>query len=386
VIFWEDRLVKVPFSRPAIVGNEEKYIVEALHSPKWCGRGSKTLELEALVKKTLDVKHAFFLTSCSAALEVSCLLSDVGPGDEVIVPSFGFVSAANAVALRGAKPVFADIEMDTWNISARTVRPLITPKTKAVIMVHYNGLAAGVDELRELCREKSLFLIEDAAQSLGAKMNGAFIGPTPWTACFSLHDTKNLTSGEGGLLVTDSEELAGRIEILIEKGTNRQRFFRGQVDKYTWVDIGSSYIGADLLAAVGLAQLEKISEITDRRRQIWATYSRMLENFRPKVILQTEIAGFETNGHVAGFLVDTERRGEILSQLQSEGVGATFHYVPLHDSPYAKKLGSTGSFDLPNTRRVSEGLIRLPIFYSMTEAEVQFVTNKTAEVLETYLS
>jgi len=373
----------VKFNQMSVVGNEEKYLLEALHSGKWSGRGPKTLALEKLVREKCQVKHAFFVTSCTSAMEISTLVAGVGPGDEVIIPSFAFVSSANAVALRGARPVFADIDLETWNLSRATVEPLITPKTKVVMPVHYGGSTAGVEELRKLCQERGIFLAEDAAQSLGALRGGKPIGGTPWTACFSLHDTKNISSGEGGLIVTDSDEIAARIEIVIEKGTNRQRFLRGQVDKYTWVDIGSSFIASDLLAAVGLGQLEQLEKVTSHRQKIYRAYQEGLKKFEgsEKIHWQKLSAGIVTTGHAAAFRCDPRVRHEVLSALKAAGVEALFHYVPLHDAPFAQSRGYSPKKDLPNTRLVSEGLVRLPIWYGMTNGDIEFVVEKTGEVL-----
>jgi dTDP-4-amino-4,6-dideoxygalactose transaminase len=372
----------IPFNKMTVVGNEEKYLLEALHSGKWCGRGSKTLALEKLVKEKCQAKHAFFVTSCTSALEISTLISKIEPGDEVILPSFGFVSAANAVVLRGARPVFADIDLSTWNISLSEVEPLITPKTRAILPVHYAGSTAGIEDLRAVCQAKGIFLIEDAAQSLGAKRGGHPVGSTPWTTCFSLHETKNISAGEGGLIMTDSDELAGRIEIQIEKGTNRQKFFRGQVDKYTWVDRGSSYIASDLLAAVALAQMERLEQITAKRTQLLKIYRETLAEFDGLIHWQELPKGIETNGHVAAFRVNPAIRGVIIKSLRDQGVEATFHYVPLHDSPFAKEQGLLPKTDLPNTRAVSEGLVRLPIFFSMSVDQAHEVAKKTADTLQ----
>ncbi|MCC6277737.1 MAG: dTDP-4-amino-4,6-dideoxygalactose transaminase [Oligoflexia bacterium] len=378
-------MMKIPFNRPVPVGNEEKYLIESLNSQKWSGRGPKTIQLEKLFKEKTHSKHAFFVTSCSSALELSCLLSGIGPGDEVILPSFGFVSAANAVILRRAKPVFADIDLNTWNLSAATVEPLIGSKTKDILTVHYGGSTAGVDDLRKICESRKIFFIEDAAQSLGASRGKLPVGPTPWTSCFSLHDTKNISSGEGGIIATDSAELASRIEIMIEKGTNRQKFFRGEVDKYTWVDVGSSYVASDLLAAVGLAQLEKLEIITQRRMAIYQQVREALGDFGGRISWQQFPKEIIPNGHVLAFRVDTERRDQILSDLKSHGISATFHYVPLHEAPFAKAIGVDQS-SLQNTFKVSYGLVRLPIFYDMTDKECAYLIEKTRSVLESRLS
>lgn len=376
---------KIPFNWPKALGNEEKYLLEALHSGKWCGRGAKTLALEKRAKEITKAKHCFFVTSCTSALELSCLVAGIKEGDEVILPSFGFVSAANAVVLRGGRPVFADIDLDTWNLSLETVEPLVSKKTKAIITVHYAGSGAGVEELREVCERRGVFLIEDAAQSLGAKRNGAVIGPTPWTTCFSLHETKNIVCGEGGLIMTDDEDLAGRLEIQIEKGTNRQKYFRGQVDKYTWVDVGSSYIASDLLAAVALAQLEKIEEITRRRLEIYNRYREGLDTMGGKLRWQSFPAGIQHNGHIAAVCMNPKIRPEALKQIRESGVEAAFHYVPLHDAPFAKENGFVPEQDLPNTRLISDGLIRLPLWYGMSDQQVNRVMEVVGNVFKRLL-
>jgi dTDP-4-amino-4,6-dideoxygalactose transaminase len=376
--------MEIPSNRVTLTGNEEKYLLESLKSGKWSGRGPKTLALEKLSAKVCEAKHSFFVTSGTAAIEIGCLLAKLKPGDEVITPSFAFVSSANAIALRGAKPVFADVDRDTWNISRETIEPLITKKTRAILPVYYGGSAAGSEGLKEICREKKLFLVEDAAQALGAKLGGKPVGSSDYVSCFSLHDTKNITSGEGGLVMTDSDDLAKKIEIVIEKGTNRQQFFRGQVDKYRWVDMGSSYIASDLLAAVALAQFEKINEITEKRRSICTKIRKGLEIFDGKISWQVIPKNIQTNGHVSAFTIDPKIRDEVLKKLKASGVQGIFHYVPLHDSPYAKEAGYTTEKDLKNTRYISEGLIRLPVFYSMTDNEVEFVIEKTSKVLSDF--
>jgi dTDP-4-amino-4,6-dideoxygalactose transaminase len=252
--------------------------------------------------------------------------------------------------------------------------------------VHYAGSSAGIEELRSLCKKRNLFLIEDAAQSFGAKRLGKPVGGTSHVTCFSLHDTKNIAAGEGGLIATDSDELAGQIEIQIEKGTNRQRFFRGQVDKYTWVDLGSSYIASDLLAAVALGQIEKVKEVTARRQVICQKFQKGLADFSPHISFQKVPAEIETNGHIAGFVIDPKMRGKVLTDLKAAGVQALFHYVPLHDAPYAKERGYTPSADLENTRWVSEGLVRLPVYYSMTDEEFEFALQATRQVLRNTLN
>jgi dTDP-4-amino-4,6-dideoxygalactose transaminase len=376
--------MQVPFNTVLPIGNEEKYLIESLRSGKWCGRGPMTLTLEKQVKNKLGVKHAFFVTSCSSALEVGCLVAGLKPGDEVIIPSFGFVSAANAVLAAGAKPVFADIDQGTWNISVETVKKVVTPKTRAVLPVHYAGSSAGMGELHSFCREGELFLIEDAAQSLGSKREGKFIGPTPWVACFSLHETKNISCGEGGLITTDSDNLAEKIEIIIEKGTNRQRFFRGQVDKYTWVERGGSYIASDLLAAVALAQFEKLDAITARRLEIAKKYHSALSEFEEVISWQKVPNGIEVNGHIVAFKVRQEIRDQVIADLKEQGIGAVFHYIPLHNSPYAQALDLMPEKALPQSVELSECLIRIPVFNTMGDEQVQFACDVISKVLTRY--
>lgn len=373
--------MEIPFYKMAIVGNEEKYLLEALRSGKWSGRGPKTRILEERIKEICGVRHAYFVTSCSSALEVSCLAARLKPGDEVVMPSFSFVSAANAVLTAGAKPVFADVDLETWNLSAETAKAAITARTRAILTIHYGGSTAGVDELRDLCQQKNFFLIEDAAQSLGAKRKGKPVGATPWAACFSLHETKNISSGEGGFITTDSDDLAQKIEIHIEKGTNRQKFLRGQVDKYTWVDRGSSYVASDLLAAVGLGQIEKLDFITERRLEICERYKKGLAALDNIITWQKVPEGVQTNGHVAAFRVEAARRDEVLAALKQAGVQALFHFVPLHDSPYSRENGLAPRVDLPHTRVISDGLVRLPLYHTMTNSQVDVVIEKTTGTL-----
>lgn len=377
--------MKIPYSRPAIIGNEEKYVMETLQSGKWSGRGLRTTGLESLVRNMFSVKHAFFVTSGTSALEVGAILSGVGSGDEVIVPSFGFTSTVNCIVGRGATPVFADIDPETWNLSVETVEPLITPKTKALVPIHYAGSVSGIQGLRDLCAKNEIFLIEDAAQSVGARWKGRPVGSTQDVTCFSLHDTKNVAAGEGGLVCTDNDDLALRAEIIIEKGTDRQKFLRGQVDKYSWVDYGSSYVASEILASVALAQIEKLNLITERRVQIWNHYKDVLGSFEGRISFQSFDEGVEHNGHIFGFCVPVEKRDAILADLNASGVGATFHYVPLHSSSYSKKMGWMPGRSLPHTDNLSNSLIRLPIYWSLREPEVHWVSEMTRKILNHHL-
>jgi dTDP-4-amino-4,6-dideoxygalactose transaminase len=376
--------MQIPYVKMTPVGNEEIYLLEALNSGKWAGRGPKTLALEKLAQELTGAKHVFFLTNGTAALEVGCLLAGIKPGDEVITPSFAFVSSANAIVQRGGIPVFADINRGTWNITVETVAPLITKKTKAILPVHYAGNSAGIEELRKLCKDQNIFLIEDAAQSLGAFRDDQAIGPSDAVTCFSLHNTKNISAGEGGLIMTDSNSIASKIEVQIEKGTNRQRFFRGQVDKYTWVDLGSSYIASDLLAAVALGQLEKLRDVTEKRISICNRFQKEIGDFGGLIQWQEIPQNIRTNGHISAFVIDPKIRGKVLEAMKASGVEAQFHYVPLHDSPFAKEQMFAPKMDLPSTRWVSEGLVRLPVYYSMSDEEIDFVIKITKTIVRSF--
>jgi len=339
------------------------------------GNGRIGVQVQQWLADYLHVEYALLTTSCTHALEMAMMALDIGPGDEVILPSFAFVSAATAVVRQGAWPVFAEIKETTFNIDPEDVVRHITPCTKAIVVIHYAGLGCKMPELLSIARSHDLFLIEDAAHALGATYMGQPLGTQGHIGCYSFHSTKNIVAGEGGAFVTNAEAIGQRAEIIREKGTNRSQFLQGQVDKYTWVDIGSSYVISDLLAALLYAQLQRLDEITQARREIWWRYYHRMADMeargwvvRPGLDLQAE-----HNGHIYAFRVTGQRRDAVLKHLQTHGVGATFHFVPLHSSPYAQKHLGYKASDFPITERVSASLIRLPLYPELGAAQIDYV-------------
>lgn len=357
----------IPFHAPALSALEKSYVLEALSSGKLAGDGPFTKRCHAWLKENLKSPHALLTHSCTAALEMAALLCDLAPGDEVIMPSFTFVSTANAVALRHAVPVFVDIRPDTLNIDENRIEAAITPKTKALFIVHYAGVAAEMDSILAIAKKHNLKVVEDAAQGLMASYKGKPLGTMGDFGALSFHETKNIVSGEGGALITRDDADAARAEIIREKGTNRSQFFRGQVDKYTWTDIGSSYLPSDLLAALLLAQLERAKEITKLRLGLWTLYHEQLASLETKGVRRPTIPKeCEHNAHIYSLITKSlDERTKLISFLKDQDIVAPFHYVPLHTSPAGKKFGRCHG-DLKQTVDLSERLIRLPLFSNLT--------------------
>ena len=374
----------IPFHSPSISDKERDYPPECLATRKLSGDGGFTKRCHEWLKANLGTPHALLTHSCTAALEMAALLANLEPGDEVIMPSYTFVSTANAIVLRQAVPVFVDIREDTLNIDETKIEAAITPKTKAICAVHYAGVAAEMDAILKLARKHKLLVIEDAAQGLMASYKGKALGTIGDLGAISFHETKNIVSGEGGALLIQDDKLALRAEIIREKGTNRSQFFRGQIDKYTWVDIGSSYLPSDLLSALLLAQLERAREITDKRLAIWSRYQKGLQEFASAgvVRLQTIPKECQHNAHIFYLLLpDLASRTALIDTLKAEGIQAPFHYVPLHSSPGGKKFGrvSSGSGSvnsLPVTDAASDRLVRLPLFAELESADRVLETTK----------
>ena len=370
--------MKVPFNKPFIVGKELYYIAKAvLMDLHLSGGGPFSNLCHEWIEQRLGCHKALLTHSCTAALEMAAILCDIQPGDEVIMPSFTFVSTANAFVLRGAVPVFVDIREDTLNIDDRLIAKAITHKTRAVVAVHYAGRACAMDEIMSLAEKHRLWVIEDAAQALISSYNERFLGTIGHIGCLSFHETKNVISGEGGALLLNDESLVERAEIIWEKGTNRRKYFRGQIDKYTWVDIGSSYLPTELVAAFLYAQLEHAEEINEKRRWIHDRYYhklRPLEEAR-KIRLPAGEDGNNGNGHIFYLLVKSlEERGDLLNFLSNNGVTALFHYVPLHSSPAGERFCRVGS-KMTVTNDISDRLIRLPMYYEIAEHEVDYVVD-----------
>lgn len=361
----------IPFGRPRIRGKELYYIAQAVEAGELSGDRSFTAECHRWLEAACHSTRAFLTHSCTAALEMAAILTGVGPGDEVIMPSYTFVSTANAFALRGATPVFVDVRPDTLNLDERLVAAAVTERTRAIVPVHYAGVACEMDQLGWLARTHDLWVVEDAAQALLSRWKGRPLGGLGHLGCVSFHETKNVTSGEGGALLVNDPRLVERAEIIREKGTNRAQFFRGYTDKYTWVDVGSSYLPGELIAAFLLAQLEHAEQITAERRAIVRRYEHELAVLRARG--QVELPGVTLsehgNGHMYYFFArDLAQRTALLEHLRAAGVGAVFHYVPLHSSPAGARHARIGSA-MTVTDYVADRLVRLPVFSGMTEAQ-----------------
>lgn len=373
----------IPFNIPPVLGDELDAIGDAIARRRLAGDGYYTRLCETWLRERLGSKQAFLTHSCTAALEMAALLLDLGPGDEVIMPSFTFASTANAVVLRGAVPVFADIDPATMNIDIDAIERLVTPRTKAISAVHYAGRPPDMDRINDIAVKHGLRVMEDAAQSLGSTYNGRPAGAHSAVAAISFHETKNIVSGEGGALIVNDPNLIERAAILREKGTNRRAFLEGQVDKYTWVDVGSSYLPSEILAAYLLTQLKATDRITADRMRSWRAYRERLapaeERFGVVLPPQADTNAIP-NGHIFHFLLPrADQRPKFLADMKARGIQSSFHYVPLHSSPAGRRFGKA-----PDGCHVTEDaaarLVRLPLYYGMGEAIVATVA---AAVLET---
>lgn len=376
---------EIPFNRPYLTGNEQVYIQQSLTQRKLCGDGSFSRQCERFFEQRFGIKKALLTTSCTDALEMTGLLMDLQPGDEVIVPSFTFVSTANAYVLRGAKVIFADSETDTPNIDVSRLEALITPRTKAIVIVHYAGIACDMDALRALTEKHGLYLVEDAAHAIDAYYKGKPLGTFGHMATFSFHETKNIVCGEGGLLAINDERLIERAEIIREKGTNRQAFFRGQVDKYTWQDVGSSFLPADYVAAFLWAQLEQLDDIQGKRLAVWNQYAELLKPLEEKGQAQLpKIPDYANhNAHMFYLIMNSlEQRQFVLSALKQAGISATFHYQPLQDSPFYKPHHDGRS--LPQSAHYADCLLRLPLYAGLTREDVSRVAQAVLDACNAF--
>jgi len=365
----------VPFGRPRIVGHELDYIAQAVAAGELSGDRSFTARCHRWLEATCSSTRAFLTHSCTAALEMAAILTEVGPGDEVIMPSYTFVSTANAFTLRGATPVFVDVRADTLNLDEQLVAAAVTERTRAIVPVHYAGVAAEMGALMKLADRHDLWVVEDAAQALLSTFEDRALGGIGHLGCFSFHETKNVTSGEGGALTVNDPRLVERAEVVREKGTNRSQFFRGATDKYTWVDVGSSYLPGELIAAFLYAQLERANDITAERRAVVRRYEEAFAGLHAdgRIALPGVRLSERGNGHMFYFLAtDLAARTGLLDHLRGCGVGAVFHYVPLHSSPAGERYGRTGSA-MPVTDAVADRLVRLPVYGGITEAEQERV-------------
>ena len=372
--------IHIPFNKPCIVGSELIYVGQAVAGGHASGDGPFTRRAQTLMEERFGARRILLTTSCTAALDLAALLCEFGPGDEVILPSFTFVSTANAFVLRGATPVFVDIRPDTLNIDERQIEAAITPRTRAIFPVHYAGVGCEMDEIMAIARRHHLLVVEDAAQGVFAKYKDQWLGTIGQMGCYSFHETKNFSCGEGGALTINDPTLEKRAEILRDKGTNRSQFMRGQVDKYTWVDIGSSYVLSDMLAAFLLGQLENMEKITARRREIYLRYASMFAPLVESGLIHIPFAPQHCtpNYHMFYLLAaNLEERTALIAHLRQASILAVFHYLPLHSSPFAKSLGVPQS-DLPVTDDISSRLLRLPMYYDLSDRDV-------AEVAEAVL-
>ncbi len=368
----------IPFNKPPRTGNEEKYVLESMRSAKISGDGEFTKKCNKWFEERLPCKKALLTTSCTHALEMAAILLDIKDGDEVIMPSFTFVSTANAFVLRGAKIVFVDIRPDTLNIDETKIEQAITPKTRAIVPVHYAGVACEMDTIMDIASRHNLFVVEDAAQGMMSSYKGKALGTIGHFGTYSFHETKNYTSaGEGGLLIINDEKFIQRAEIIREKGTNRSLFFRGMVDKYSWVDVGSSYLPNDVSAAYLWGGLERADEINSDRLRSWQRYYDALKPLEQKGLIElpTIPNGCVQNAHMFYLKVkDLEERTKLLEEFKNENIGAVFHYIPLHSAPAGLKFGRFDSDDKFTTKE-SERVIRVPMYYGLTNDEINTVCN-----------
>lgn len=357
----------ITFNKPYITGKEIHYISQTYDNEQLAGDGSFTKRCHAWLEQNIGCRRALLTHSCTAALEMAALLTGVEPGDEVIMPSYTFVSTANAFVLRGAVPVFVDIRDETLNIDERLIEAAITARTKVIVPVHYAGVSCEMDTILSLARERGLFVVEDAAQGVMARYRGKSLGTFGQFGTLSFHETKNVISGEGGALLVNDDHFSDRAEIIREKGTNRSQFFRGQVDKYTWMDLGSSYLPGEIIAAFLWAQLEEAAAITARRMSVWNDYHKALAPLEAQGLLRRPVVpeGCEHNAHMYYIRTRTlEERMGLIRWLKEAEIQAVFHYVPLHSAPAGRRFGRT-SGGLEVTVNASDTILRLPLWVSL---------------------
>ncbi len=374
--------MQIPFNKPYLTGKELVYIQEAASSGKLSGDGTFTKRCQKYFENKYGFKKTMLTTSCTDALEMIAILINIKEGDEVIMPSYTFVSTANAFILRGAKLIFVDSRKDNPGIEETKIEKLITPKTKAIVVVHYAGIACDMDYIQQVAIKNNLFLIEDAAQAIDSYYNDKPLGSIGHFAAFSFHETKNIISGEGGMLIINDESFVERAEIIREKGTNRNKFFRGEIDKYTWVDIGSSFLPSEITAAFLWAQIEAIKDIQQKRILLWNTYYKLLTPYKDFFDLP-ELPSYATNNAHAFFIVckNIETRDQLIGFLKRNNVYAVFHYLSLHKSPFFKDKHDDRK--LHEADRYSDCLLRLPMFY---ELETNQVEHKVVNLISKFIS
>ena len=372
----------IPFNKPLISDKEINNIIDAVKRDKLSGDGYYTKLCNQWFQNKINRK-TLLTNSCTAALEMAAILLDANPGDEVILPSYTFVSTANAFVLRGLKPVFVDIRPDTLNIDEKLIEQAITNKTKAIAPVHYAGVGCEMDTINSIAKKHNLKVIEDAAQGVMSYYKGKPLGTIGDLGAYSFHETKNIISGEGGALVINNEEYAERSEIIREKGTNRSKFFRGQVDKYTWVDIGSSFLPSDIIAALLYAQLEQAEIITNKRLSVWDKYNKFFKTYEKQGILRCPVIPLECrhNAHMYYILFnDIQTRTEYIDYLKENNISSVFHYIPLHSAPMGIKYGRCAG-DMTVTNKISDTLLRMPMFYELEDEDL----NKIFELTDKYM-
>ena len=365
----------IPFNNPFIAGRELYYIAQAVVNGHLSGDGYFTKQCHVWLEEHLGCPKAFLTHSCTGALEMGAILCDIKPGDEAIMPSFTFASTANAFVLRGGVPVFVDIRPDTLNIDEGQIEQAITKRTRAIVPVHYAGVACDMTTIMEIANRHGLIVMEDAAQGLLSTHKGKFLGTIGHLGALSFHETKNVISGEGGALLVNQPELIERAEIIREKGTNRSKFFRGQVDKYTWLDLGSSFLPSELVGAFLYAQLEQAASIIEVRRRVFEKYFELLQSLQEEGLIRLPFVDAEcrTNGHIFYIVMQSlAERTRLINHLEKKEILAIFHYIPLHSSPAGIKYGRT-SGELNVTDDISDRLLRLPLYYGLTDEDVERV-------------
>lgn len=368
--------MKIPFNKPFLTGKETEYILEAVRSEKISGDGKFTKLCHEFFEKRYGFKKCLLTTSCTDALEMAAILINIQPGDEVIIPSYTFVSTANAFVLRGATIIFADSENEHPNINTNNLEALITDRTKAIVVVHYGGVACEMDKILAITKKYNLFLVEDAAQAIDSYYDGRPLGSFGHLSTFSFHETKNIISGEGGMLVINDDQFINRAEIIREKGTNRSQFYRGEIDKYSWIDIGSSFLPSDIIAAFLFAQLENIDKIQSKRINHWNAFYEKLKPLADKNYFKLLCFGKEktNNGHLFALIMpNLESRTKLIEYIRSKGILAVFHYLSLHKSPFY--LDKHDGRKLENSDKFSDTLIRLPFYYELTSDEIDLICN-----------
>ena len=370
-------MIRIPFNRPFATGKEIDYIRDAIATPKLSGDGAHTTQCHTLLEQSLGIQKALLTTSCTHALEMAALLLNMAPGDEVILPAFTFPSTANAFVLRGARPVFVDVRADTLNIDESQIEQRITDHTKAIFVVHYAGVGCEMDTILAIARRHAIAVVEDNAHGLYGRYRGRYLGTFGQLAALSFHETKNFSSGEGGALLINDAQFNQRAEVLREKGTDRSRFFRGEVDKYNWIDVGSSYLPSELLAAFLRAQLEHRGQIQSMRRETWENYARELASWAETNGARLPITPpeCEQSYHMFYLIIPSfESRQALISHLAGLGILAVFHYLPLHLSPMGLRFGGREG-DCPVTENLADRLVRLPFFTGMSSSEQAQVIN-----------